>query len=265
VLSLLSFLLFAAAMAQVPAGPGADVAKAPPAQSLPAPPPWPATRDLPYHLERLRASERELRWRFGAEGLGILEKLNRADAPHLGRLETLVVPDPPLVGDELRYSPLPPLWAWAGSFPKALVVDQPSQVFGAYECGRLVRWGPVSSGRRQRPTPAGLFHLNWRMRGRRSTENPDWYMTWYFNFDNARGLAVHQLELPGHPASHACVRLLERDARWIYGWGAGWTLDAERRSVVALGTPVLVVGAYDFGAPPAWRSLAWLAEGVRLP
>lgn len=62
-----------------------------------------------------------------------------------------------------------------------------------------------------------------------------------------------------------CVRLLERDARWLFGWGQEWTLDARRIRVVEHGTPLFIVGAYDFDAPPPWRSLEWLAQPVELP
>jgi hypothetical protein len=90
-------------------------------------------------------------------------------------------------------------------------------------------------------------------------------MPLYFNFDNERGLAFHQFTLPGRPASHACIRLLERDARWLYGWGEGWTLDERGWTVLDPGTPVLILGQYDFNAPPPWRSLEYLATGVKLP
>ncbi len=190
--------------------------------------------------------------------------LNRADVAHLGRLPVLVIPEQWL-DDELQYSPLPLSCAWANEHPKALVVHQPSQVFGGYESGRLVRWGPVSSGREAHPTPSGLFHLNWRSPGRHSTVDPDWYLPWYFNFHNDRGIAFHQFTLPGRPASHACVRLLERDAQWLYEWGEGWVLDERGWTVLDPGTPVFILQQYDFGAPPSWRSLEWLARGVELP
>lgn len=149
--------------------------------------------------------------------------------------------------------------------PKALVVHQPSQTFGGYEHGRLVRWGPISSGREGHQTPSGLFHLNWKSPGRHSTVDADWYMPLYFNFHNERGLAFHQFTLPGRPASHACVRLLERDARWLYDWGEGWVLDERGWNVLDRGTPVLVLGQYDFDVPPPWRSSDWLARGIKLP
>ena len=90
-------------------------------------------------------------------------------------------------------------------------------------------------------------------------------MPWYFNFQNERGLSFHEYALPGRPASHACVRLLERDARWLYAWGGGWTLDERGWEVLTRGTPVLIIGCYAFGDEPPWRSVAWLAKGVELP
>ncbi|HVR98562.1 MAG TPA: L,D-transpeptidase [Thermoanaerobaculia bacterium] len=238
---------------------------APPGLPVEAPPVLPAgppTRDRTYQLVTVPGSAKGLRERFTPEQLALLEKLNRRDVPHLARAEALIVPTEWLP-DELLYSPLP--GTWAESYSKALVVDQASQTFGGYELGRLVRWGPVSSGRKSRPTPSGLFHLNWRSKGRRSTDNPDWYMPWYFNFHAGRGLAFHQLELPGRPASHACVRLLERDAVWLYGWGKGWSFDEKRKAVPGTGTPVLILGSYDFDAPSPWLSLDWLARGIELP
>ncbi len=218
---------------------------------------------ISYHVEPAPA---DLAGRFTASQVALLEKLNRADRGHLPRLDRLIVPDR-WEADELEYSPFPREVGELAGYPKALIVHQPLQVFGAYENGRLVRWGPVSSGREAHPTPGGAFHLNWRSRGRHSTIDPDWYMKWYFNFHNTRGLALHQYALPGHPASHACVRLLERDARWIYGWGEGWRVDERGWELREPGTPLWILGRYDFGAPPPW-----LKEGethppveVRLP
>jgi hypothetical protein len=135
---------------------------------------------------------------------------------------------------------------------------------GAYEQGRLVRWGPVSTGRRETRTPSGAFHLTWRSKGRNSTDNAAWFLPWYFNFHNERGISFHQFDLPGYPASHACVRLLERDATWLYGWGDQWTLDEAKRRVVTPGTPVLIIGEYDYGSPPPWLDLDALSRRVVL-
>jgi hypothetical protein len=166
--------------------------------------------------------------------------------------------------EELAHSPFPASYPAAAATPKLLVVDRASQAFAAYEQGRLVRWGPVSSGRRARPTPSGTFHLNWRSRSRLSTLSGEWRLNWYFNFHNLRGLAFHEFDLPGVPASHACVRLLARDAKWIHDWGQGWTLDA-RGQLVEPGSPVIILGRYDFNAPPPYQSLAHFTTPIALP
>jgi hypothetical protein len=69
-------------------------------------------------------------------------------------------------------------------------------------------------------------------------------------------VSFHQFALPGYPASHACARLTIDDAKWIYDWVELWILDARQRNVVAYGTPVLVVGDYDFDKPGPWTRLA---------
>lgn len=195
--------------------------------------------------------------------LALLEKLNRADETHLGRLPAVVVPIS-WTDDELTYSVLPRRYAAAHASPTFLVVYLPGQLFGAYEFGTLVRWGPISSGGRASPSSPGFFNLNWRSPGRSSTVNPDWFMRWYFNFGNREGLAFHAYALPGYPASHGCIRLLDRDAQWLYEWGSSWLVDSRIR-ILAPGTPVLLVGEYDFGAPPPWRSTDWLSREVELP
>jgi L,D-transpeptidase catalytic domain len=202
--------------------------------------------------------------RFSGPQLALLEKLNRADVRHLDRLPLLVVPVA-WDEDELTHSPLPLRYGPGAASPKLVVAYLPGQVFGAYELGVLVQWGPISSGRRTHRTRPGRFALNWRSAGRASTVDPEWFMRWYFNFDNTEGLAFHAYALPGYPASHGCIRLLERDARWLFDWGQGWTVDDSGIAVVEAGTPVLIVGEYHFDALPPWRSLSWLAHPVPLP
>ncbi|MFQ5664924.1 MAG: L,D-transpeptidase [Candidatus Binatia bacterium] len=221
-------------------------------------------RLITYRLEARVANRGNLWRRFTERQLRLLELLNRCDLNHLTRQARLVVPDRWNL-DPLAYSPLPRRYAWAEPYPKVLVVHQPSQAFGGYERGNLIRWGPVSSGRAQYPTPTGLFHLNWKSRGRQSTLNPHWFLKWYFNFSNVRGISFHAYGLPGFPASHACVRLLDRDARWLFTWGEQWQLGPRGISILRPGTPVRIVGRYQFNAPPPWRSLPWLQRGADLP
>jgi lipoprotein-anchoring transpeptidase ErfK/SrfK len=210
-----------------------------------------------YRFEPLPKTAAELAQKYTPDQIVVLEMLNRRDQAHLLRV------DPPTPGllvpltwasDPLVYSPFPASWPQADAVAKAILVDQPMQAFAAYEHGTLVRWGPVSTGRKETPTPEGSFNLTWRSRKRRSTDNQDWLLEWYFNFVNERGVSFHLFDLPGYPASHACVRLLLRDAQWLYEWGGQWKLDEQRR-LVAPGTPVFVLGTYRFGSPPAWLTL----------
>lgn len=199
----------------------------------------------------------EMNWKALTKAqLGILEKLNRADTNHLPRLPFLVAPLLSPEGgwpeDELGLSPLPPLVEGAG---KLLKVDLALQAFGAYENGKLVRWGPVSSGSKKVPTPAGSYRLTWRAKRHVSTDDASWVLKWYFNFHNQSGRAFHAYPLPGYPASHSCIRLLARDAEWLYHWGESWKLSGDGREVLEPGTPVVFEGAYDFTATPPWRKL----------
>ena len=221
-----------------------------------------------FAIQPLPRTDKELKDRFTAAQIDVLEKLNRRDREHLIRT------DPPVAGlivpsawqdDELGYSPLPKEWSAVAAHPKYLVVHQPFQVFAAYESGRLVRWGPVSTGRKETPIPPGSFNLTWRSRKRTSTDNDAWILEWYFNFINSRGVSFHQFDLPGYAASHACVRMLQRDAQWLYEWGDQWKLSEDRRSVVVPGTPVLVIGEFGHGQPGPWTSLPALAAPIELP
>jgi hypothetical protein len=237
-------------------------------QSDAAPPQGTPPIVVTYQIAPLPRDPAELRKTFTREQLALLEKLNRRDLEHLGRSEPrvpgLIVPAP-WDADDLAYSPMPASYAWAEPHAKAIVVHQPWQVFGAYENGRLIRWGPVSSGRKETPTPPGSYTLTWRSKGRHSTDNAAWFLPWYFNFINERGVSFHQFELPGYPASHACVRLLERDAMWLYDWGESWILEADKRQVATPGTPVLILGTYDYRAAPPWVDLKTLGTPLQLP
>ena len=221
-----------------------------------------------YSIEPIPKTDAELSKRFTPEQIDIIEKLNRRDREHLIRT------DPPAPGivvpatweqDEPAYSPFPAEWPAAVDTPKYLVVHQPMQAFAAYEYGKLVKWGPVSSGRKETATPPGSYNLTWRSRSRRSTDNDAWLLEWYFNFINERGISFHQFDLPGYAASHACVRLLKRDAQWVYAWGEQWQLSADKRKVEVPGTPVLIIGEFGHGKPGLWTLLDALAVPIELP
>src|SRR4030095_608217 len=78
---------------------------------------------------------------------------------------------------------------------------------------------------------------------------------WYFNLVNLTGVSIHEYSLPGYPASHACVRLYEKDAKWFYNWANQWILSKDESHIVAYGTPVIIYGKYPYGHPRPWYSL----------
>jgi L,D-transpeptidase-like protein len=186
---------------------------------------------------------------LGPERAAAVLRLNRLDAGHVRTGTSLVVPE----GDVVP--PLPAEVEALAPVAKLVVIALRVQAFGAYEAGRLVRWGPVSTGKRATPTPVGLLHANWKARETVSTENPEWILPWYVNLDNRRGVSLHEFALPGRPASHACIRLPGDDARWLYAWVEQWVLAPDERSMLAYGTPVVVFGEYAWDAPPPWRRL----------
>ena len=185
-----------------------------------------------------------------AERLTVL-KLNRVDLAH-ARRRNLIVPDSLL--NELEYAPFPAEVRELAEVPKFITVSRRVQAFAAYEYGRLVRWGPTSTGKASTPTDSGLFFTNWKSRTAISTDDPSWILDWYVNIIALKGVAFHQYALPGKPVSHGCVRLLEEDARWIYGWADQW-VPGRGSHVKVYGTPVLIFGDYAYGQPAPWLGL----------
>jgi hypothetical protein len=185
--------------------------------------------------------------RFSSEQLELLEKLNHADSVHLARLTRLVVPNRWDM-DELLYSPMPHVVPHLSQERKAIAVDLAAQVFGAYEYGRLVRWGPVSSGDRSHQTPAGAYRLKLARA----------CACQYGECNLGHALVFQLCKQPGTRSSPVCAARATRKSRLCsvvghrcevaLNWGEGWTLAAGTRELVQPGTPVLLFGKYDYGA-----------------
>ncbi|MGH9340204.1 MAG: L,D-transpeptidase [Acidobacteriota bacterium] len=209
-------------------------------------------------LQDLKALRSEL----GDEQFEVVLKLNRRDSRHLGSGISLIIPD--TVGDLISHSPFPRRIDAAASVPKLMFVSLSIQAFAAYEYGELVRWGPASTGKQETPTPAGLYHVNWRSKRRVSTKNPSWIMPWCVNLHTATGIAFHQYKLPGYPASHGCIRLFKDDARWIFDWADLWVSSEEERAPRFFGTAVIVFGRFAYGQDPPWLKLDRDLSGNRI-
>ena len=185
----------------------------------------------------------------------IIYAINRIEEGRVRAGNAIVIPDT-LLMDLLSYAPFPKKLELLNDIPKTVLISQRVQGFALYENGKLIKWGPVSSGKQSTPTPNGLHYGNYKAREKVSTVDDEWLLPFYFNFMNFEGVGVHQYALPGYPASHACVRLYMEDATFIYDWAKQWELTSNGRYVHKNGTPFMVFGEYDYKADSPWIQLA---------
>lgn len=191
---------------------------------------------------------------FSSKQLTTIVALNRVDKNTFYTMDTLVIPDK-FDDDFLAYSPFPYTLSEAKQMDKLAIFSYEIQAYGLYENGELIKWGPTSMGSKQHLTPEGLFFTNWKGEEIQSTFDDEWILRWNFNIQNEEGIGWHQYALPGYPASHSCLRLLEDDARWMFDWADQWVLKDDQ-NVDAKGTPVIVFGSYDFEGRKPWLNLA---------
>src|SRR6202047_2466240 len=94
----------------------------------------------------------------------------------------------------------------AAGAPIMAIVSLKSQQITVYDAEGWILRAPVSSGQKGRETPAGVFSVIQKVEEHYSNLYDDAYMphmqriTW-------SGIALHGGVLPGHPASHGCIRL----------------------------------------------------------
>lgn len=186
--------------------------------------------------------------------MDIVYAVNRTDKANLKKLDSIVIPSD-FSGDLVYYLSFPLHVTALEDVSKIIIFSYPTQTFAAYENGELVRTGPTNMGRKKDPTPTGLFFTNWKAEKTTSTFNDEWELKWNFNIENKLGVGFHQYELPGYPASHSCLRLLEKDAKYLYKFADEWVLK-DKENVKVKGTPVVVFGSYDFDGPKPWSQLA---------
>ncbi len=185
--------------------------------------------------------------------LHIVLAANRTDKAGFAQMDTVIIPTD-MTGDLAYYLPFPLQVPYLAAINKIIFFSYPTQTFGTYENGILMYTGPTNMGRKKDPTPTGLFYANWKAEKTISTVNDEWELFWNFNIANKDGVGWHQYSLPGYPASHSCLRLQEKDARYLYDWADQWIL-GDKETVLANGTPVIVFGSYNFEAPKPWLQL----------
>lgn len=185
--------------------------------------------------------------------LQIALAVNRTDKAGFTAMDSVIIPAD-MSGDIAYYLPFPLNVPYLEAIDKIIFFSYPTQTFATYENGVLIYTGPTNMGRKADPTPTGLFFANWKAEKTISTVNDEWELLWNFNIANKDGVGWHQYSLPGYPASHSCLRLQEKDARYLYTWANQWILD-DKEAVLANGTPVIVFGSYNFEAPKPWLQL----------
>jgi lipoprotein-anchoring transpeptidase ErfK/SrfK len=90
--------------------------------------------------------------------------------------------------------------------PLQIIISIADQRVSLFDDGALIARSPVSTGTQGHPTPLGVFSVISKQRWHRSniySAAPMPYMqriTW-------SGIALHAGVVPGHPASHGCIRL----------------------------------------------------------
>lgn len=193
--------------------------------------------------------------KFTPEERQVILALNRMDAKFKSSADTLVIPNK-IDSTMMAYSPFPPQLDFLKEVKKMVIFSYPIQAFGIYTNGVLERWGPTSMGKKKTPTKTGLTFSNWKKELSISTVSDEWKLPYNFNIFNNLGIGWHEYDLPGYPASHSCLRLLRKDAKYLYSYADQWILNKGGATTRAKGTPVLVYGDYSWGKRRPWRNLA---------
>lgn len=107
-----------------------------------------------------------------------------------------------------------------------VVVSLGDQLAFLYRGNTLVAVSTISSGNTDKPTPTGIFPILEKQRFHRSIKYENAPMPFMQRIDEY-GTALHAGHLPGHPASHGCIRLPSEFAAKLY-------------RVTDVGTPVLI-------------------------
>ena len=143
---------------------------------------------------------------------------------------------------------------WMEAREVGLEIDLTSQIATLRIDGKVAREFPISSGRRDSPTPMGEFKVLRKKlthfstvygriisaTGRVLDHDANGFevipagarfipapMHYFIEFE--RGTAIHAGTLPGYPASHGCVRLKREDAEFCFG-------------ILEVGDPIRITG-----------------------
>jgi hypothetical protein len=97
-----------------------------------------------------------------------------------------------------------------------IVISKASQRMRVFKDGKPWLSSPVSTGRRGHRTPAGVFPILEKQKFHRSNIYSNAPMPFMQRLTRG-GIAIHAGYLPGHPASHGCIRVPYGVARSLFG------------------------------------------------
>jgi len=175
-----------------------------------------ATSDTPEGFALMKLKKKESLTRFcGQDSVcqALFMKINRYDRKYIPKGKTVLLPVD--IEKASEYIPIPQVLDDSRG-EREIRVYLTLQYFGAYEDGKLLFWGPVSSGKKSRPTWPGKFSVNFKQRYKRSIKYHNAPMPYSINYSG--GYFIHEQSLPGYPASHGCIRLLMTDAKKLFNW-----------------------------------------------
>jgi len=131
---------------------------------------------------------------------------------------------------------------------KKIVVNLSQQRACAYEGGRVVFCGNISTGKPGHRTPTGHFRVLEKDIDHVSSKYPEpngGAKMHYMLRVTASGIALHLGYVPNYPASHGCIRMQNGFAQRMYRWAS-------------VGTPVSIIGS-----PPRYVSRSSFSRSYR--
>lgn len=99
--------------------------------------------------------------------------------------------------------------------PVVIVVSLPEQRMHVYRGGVRIGVASVSTGREDKPTPTGIFPILQKEVEHHSNLYDDAPMP-YMQRLTWDGIALHEGNVPGYPASHGCIRMPDGFAEALF-------------------------------------------------
>jgi hypothetical protein len=109
---------------------------------------------------------------------------------------------------------------------KRIVVDLSRQIAIAYQDGKVLFYGRISSGKLGHETPTGSYRVREKDVDHVSNlwprPNGGALMPYMLRITRD-GVAMHLGNTPNYPASHGCIRMQNGFAQRMYAWAEKWT------------------------------------------